>query len=456
MPPRTKEQSKQTADNALRYAKQFLLRGSTHPQFGTLTPDLQKKLFSQVGALRRSTFNEYAISLGLDVSVNFFYTTIASAKATNIGNCQENACLALDYVTHYETDAYAEVYHLERGIVDHAICVIDRKKDSDPKNPATWGENAYVCDPWGDEVYPASNLAQPKTYQMTRARRAPKPDDYENIEVACYEVTFNPKKHTIAPQKNLNSDYIRETQSIEHIDSVIDIYQKKSAIVLTALETFGHDLDKLAKKLSSGTGVFKQEKASIITAKLAAVQKEIARFKQDLSANIPTQNDYFTLRSHLENRLRQSTENTRNLMTLSQSELETIGKQENPKWDKFFGKGPAMTKTAAAVRQSIEKTNTALDSLYSVKSDRPPINKLTQTSPTQSSLPNLPASSVSLAPAETDNPSALTSPSSLSQGSGQVITQRYKDRFVKIKQNEPTPSEPDDALDVEPEESKPR
>lgn len=83
----------------------------------------------------------------------------AAAKAEHVGcgNCGENAALAF-------------VYLYDRGIrpldlmsdddPDHAFVVVGRTRESDPGDPASWGSEAVVCDPWHGEgrAYPAKEF----------------------------------------------------------------------------------------------------------------------------------------------------------------------------------------------------------------------------------------------------------------------------------------------------------
>ena len=44
------------------------------------------------------------------------------------------------------------------GLVDHAMLVIGRAADSNPKDIKTWGDDAAICDPWAQLYYPVTEF----------------------------------------------------------------------------------------------------------------------------------------------------------------------------------------------------------------------------------------------------------------------------------------------------------
>lgn len=360
MPGRSVEQSRQTALRAFEFAKQFNLQGNTDSKFGGLNPERQKDIFFKIAAMRSVVSGSSAYSLGLDKDIDRFAQSVALSKGTHLGNCGENACLALDHIVNNEPDAYAEVYEMDAA-VDHVFCVVDRDKGSDPTKPETWGENAYVCDPWGDEVYPASELSKPRSYKASEAQHKPTQDNYMNIEVKTVEATFDPSKHTIEPQKKLNTDYIRNTKSKENVDAIVNSFQKKSEIVLSALDTLSKDLEKEANRLDKDKSSISTEKANVIKEKMTAVQNEITRIKDDVKENIPNRHDYAVARAQLENKLQTTILNTSKLMQLDAEQEKTLNKQKSPTLDKLMGK--TVPQSAVAMQQAIEKARNTLNTL---------------------------------------------------------------------------------------------
>ncbi len=75
------------------------------------------------------------------------------AKERKIGNCGEKAYVALEFLK-----VPAELFYIGNG--DHAIVVIGRKPNSNPKDYTTWGPDAVVCDPWAKKCYFAREIPE--------------------------------------------------------------------------------------------------------------------------------------------------------------------------------------------------------------------------------------------------------------------------------------------------------
>lgn len=85
-------------------------------------------------------------------------TVVKHFKHNKLGNCGELALVAFYYVLKKQPQTQAEVCLLEKG--EHAFLVLGRKIESDPLRPETWGEDAYICDPWANTIYPASQYKE--------------------------------------------------------------------------------------------------------------------------------------------------------------------------------------------------------------------------------------------------------------------------------------------------------
>lgn len=111
-----------------------------------------------------------------------FESSAKNAKRCNIGNCSEFAKFNLNAWAEYpdlgkiflsvsNNDPFslvAEYFYVTRS-GDHAFCVVNRKLDSDPADPTTWGDNVFIIDNWW---YPKGNgvidlSAEVKRYQQT-------------------------------------------------------------------------------------------------------------------------------------------------------------------------------------------------------------------------------------------------------------------------------------------------
>ncbi|WP_019215455.1 hypothetical protein [Legionella tunisiensis] len=85
-----------------------------------------------------------------------------------IGNCDElsdvAASLLFDVVS--ETPLFFEKFSfLEKAGYDHCFLVVNRSPNSDPRDITTWGQEALICDPWGNAVFDVSWMLSGLAYQ---------------------------------------------------------------------------------------------------------------------------------------------------------------------------------------------------------------------------------------------------------------------------------------------------
>lgn len=78
------------------------------------------------------------------------------AKKHKIGNCDEQTSVAYTYLKNEKNLRKVVRLSLVKG--DHAFVVIGMNPLGDVKDPATWGQNAVVCEPWGKRYFPAVQL----------------------------------------------------------------------------------------------------------------------------------------------------------------------------------------------------------------------------------------------------------------------------------------------------------
>ena len=87
------------------------------------------------------------------------------AAQFGIGNCTEKSGFAMTLLCEYKKENTPELIKglqiervkLWKNGYDHFFLILGRALDSDIKNPATWGADAAICDPWTGEFY---NVAQ--------------------------------------------------------------------------------------------------------------------------------------------------------------------------------------------------------------------------------------------------------------------------------------------------------
>lgn len=77
-------------------------------------------------------------------------TTCLMTQYYKIGNCQEQATLAFNYLNSKSVSSL-ELCHFIGG--DHVFVIIGRAPNSDIRNPSTWGDEAVLCDPWAENFF---------------------------------------------------------------------------------------------------------------------------------------------------------------------------------------------------------------------------------------------------------------------------------------------------------------
>lgn len=130
-------------------ARKIILESGTHPQLNDYDKTKQDEILNQVHQMRTQTDNA---PISTDKVENVTHYT----SEYKTGNCHEFSYLALGILRKIDPGLNGDVFTIRRG--DHVFLVIDRDPNSDPANPATWGEHAVVCDSWSGAVYPAAEI----------------------------------------------------------------------------------------------------------------------------------------------------------------------------------------------------------------------------------------------------------------------------------------------------------
>jgi hypothetical protein len=234
--------NEQLGQDACAYAREQIIDGGTQLVNNQYHPAKRRALRQAVSDMRKAA-RKTEFLVDIDKSLRFFEAKIEKSKQLSIGNCQELALMAMHHVLISQSKATAEVYHIEGG--DHAFLVIGRKKESKPHEPETWGEDAYICDPWSNSVYPATEyLTKTKNFFSTRL---PEGDYKNNIE------DFNPSKHKLSPIPNQNKDYILSTTEKSN-KILLEVFATMNERYLTIYDKLANDLQSTANHLKKKYG----------------------------------------------------------------------------------------------------------------------------------------------------------------------------------------------------------
>ncbi|ARG98659.1 hypothetical protein [Legionella micdadei] len=278
------------ARQAVLYARQFIREGYTQLANNEYSDEKKKALFHAVQDVRHiqdSIFTESRLEH--DACVKEFYNKVAFAKKYSLGNCEELAFVALDYVIdNAPLGINAEVYGLSGG--DHALLVIGRTENSDPNNPDTWGENAFIADPWANQIYPASRYKEwTKNYYATG-----------NIETRTNWIEdFSPQQHKFTPYENINVHYMRKAHTPEHFQEFTQLFKTKCETLLKCSQQFQQKLEDVAKELRNKYGD-NHFKLPVLYKKIEQLKQLNEKIEQSIEQEIKPGKNYYETRHDLE------------------------------------------------------------------------------------------------------------------------------------------------------------
>lgn len=281
------------------------------PQAFIRLEDRYKESRNRIKAIAEQIANESLPRLQMDDVVCEHEIMLSVTEETKIGNCEELARHALEYfATHSQSSVRAEIFKLGRG--DHVFVVIGRKKDSRPGRPATWGPDAYICDPWRNEIFPASEY-ETKLKNFSAVMLI-------NGGVRFEVEEFNVYKHQLIAKPGLNTDYLKAKRDIQVLRQNFDIHIVKRREIL---ETYLVSLKKTFERLSDTYGqenskvIALQQKMTEINLNIDKIDKLVTRTKE----NHVIEDDYFTLKTTFEKTLNKVEELYKNSMSLAESGL---------------------------------------------------------------------------------------------------------------------------------------
>lgn len=156
MKSRTYNETLALANEAVLYARTQIIYIPTEPQTTREESIFKVKKLAKV---RDRTLTEEESLIELYSIPNKFRfrawkREIKGAKMHSAGNCGELSNLALNFLR--KNNVNAESFKIVNG--DHAFVVINRKPNSDPNNPADWGDEAIICDPLLGCCYSAKEI----------------------------------------------------------------------------------------------------------------------------------------------------------------------------------------------------------------------------------------------------------------------------------------------------------
>lgn len=190
-------------------ARGLLTDSSTHPQFNNYPVKKQDDITTNITIMRDNML--FARKPG-DDPIDFRNSL---AINNGIGNCMEYAIFAFAEMRRLKFGIRAEIIYISNG--NHVFLVLDRLKDSDLQNPASWGYNAVICDAWSGEVYPAEDLLQRFATllslefqkKINRRETLSKPKQINSI------TSYNSRFHKIKVEIELPVSYVNKKNRVK-------------------------------------------------------------------------------------------------------------------------------------------------------------------------------------------------------------------------------------------------
>lgn len=226
--------------------------------------------------------------------------------------------MALHYFLMNHPTTSAEVYNIEGG--DHVLLVIGRKEGSDPSKPETWGENAYICDPWSNKVYPATDYLK-ETKNFYRINQ-------ENGNYTNFIEDFDPSRHQFSPVPTQNNLYILDTTSKSR-EIVLNVFKRLAGKYISIYEKQASDLEKIGEHLKTEYGE-DHPKYKLIEQKVKNIKKITVEMRQDFNeSNTKEYTSYKQLENKLTKNMKERLNTLKSTGYLSKEEYSQLNSYQN-------------------------------------------------------------------------------------------------------------------------------
>jgi len=304
---------------AVEHARAAIPHGVTRLENNHLPAPEDAELVARVEASKveiRAQRDAYlASTYWVDPTIAFFESRIIFHRQFKVGECKELCIVALDFIARKFPQAHAEIFQIAGEEGDHGFIAIGRAEDSDPQNPATWGEDAYILDPWMNRVFPANeyqgNLVNYFSYFKEGDSR-----EYNGIE------PFDPDRHTLEPEANMTTQHLREMNSTVNLNRQYEHFRTKITSLETALLAYKRILDSLKGKLSGGI-LIDSKKIHVIDLKITQINSLL---EDDLFSLPETHNyrDYRDMGSRLHPAIAQLSASISQSCKFSEDDMQVI------------------------------------------------------------------------------------------------------------------------------------
>lgn len=184
--------------------------------------------------------------------------------------------MALEYIVLNKPHLNAEIYDIATG--DHTFLVIGRPKESDAHDPSTWGEQAYICDPWADTVYPTSEyLSKTKAFVYKAA-------SMDGFTPSIRRVRdFDPSHDKFAPNGiiDVDANTIRTV-----IYREFQWFKTKTQGILSVTEELNEELSKIRSELENSNSNNAKKDLHLIDKKIVNLHRLMVKLRNDLAVPV--------------------------------------------------------------------------------------------------------------------------------------------------------------------------
>lgn len=261
--PLTASQSRYStmAANAQKYVNTNILFSSSFPKRNNhFDANNSRSVIERFQGVNEA-ITEVRSSLGGSSSFKLAIDMGMKALKYSIGNCMEMSAAAFVYLLNIQPEIKIDLYNIKGG--DHCFLVLGRDFDSDPADHKTWGENAFICDPWSKKSFPASQIENLKDFvcTMTSGRTVLRDLDLntQTLEIwASNQYTTKDLEYLAGPEPK---SYVVEMIKIlapllQHFYGEKDLEKKKEAA-----ETIQIFLEKIPFKQNNNPSIIAFQKA---------------------------------------------------------------------------------------------------------------------------------------------------------------------------------------------------
>lgn len=293
-----------------------------------------------------------------------FHRRLEASESYGIGNCGEQASVALDFLSRGFSAINAEQFEIPG--LDHTFVILGRKKGSKLSDPSTWGNNGVVCDPWSGKVFKALPYETQFEKHMKgfRSRRNPTDGRFHDREISFSSLIHHIKR----VGKEFTSEFIQKHRR-RHLNQIVSIFTKRMDSLQYATSEYLSTLESTHKRLLEKYGE-DNSKVAILDEKIKAMRPILARISL-ASSREAVAGGYREARKALEAELRTAFQAVSDTMRFSREEKRELATHQatddfKQRMNAALGLSP---KSMASISKAEEKLGNALEEL--IKPPRP-------------------------------------------------------------------------------------